>query len=117
VITSPGSAVVVVDSVVVEVVVEVVVDAVVVAAVVVGAATACCLTSASLVFFSGFLKSYLEVVNFLAAVVGYRPAVSFAVVGSFIVLNNSGLCVTERKQLNSCIPYIKKLKNDRSLSC
>ncbi len=80
----------VVVSVVVEVVVEVVVDAVVVAAVVVvGAAAACCLTSASLVFFRGFLKSYLEVVNFLAAVVGYRPAVSFAVVGGFIVLYNS----------------------------
>jgi len=97
VITSPGSAVVVVVSVVVEVVVEVVVDAVVAAAVVVVGAAAACLTSASLVFFSGFLKSYLEVVNFLAAVVGYRPAVSFAVVGGFIVLLGGGIVCDREK--------------------
>ncbi len=94
-ITSPGSAVVVVVSVVVVVEVEVVVDAVV-ATVVVGAAAAC-FTSASLVFFSGFLKSYLEVVNFLAAVVGYRPAVSFAVVGGFIVLLGGGIVCDREK--------------------
>jgi hypothetical protein len=98
---------VVVVSVVVEVVVKVVVDAVVVATVVVGPAAAC-LTSASLVFFRGFLKSYLEVVNFLAAVVGYRPAVSFAVVGGFIVLQGGGLWATERKQLNSFIHQDKE---------
>jgi FtsH-binding integral membrane protein len=98
VITSPGSAVVVVDSVVVVVEVEVVVDAVVVAAVVVvGAAAAACFTSASLVFFRGFLKSYLEVVNFLAAVVGYRPAVNFAVVGGFIVLHSGGILCDREK--------------------
>jgi len=81
------SAVVVVVSVVV-VVVEAVVDSVVVVVVVdvVDVVTTDALTSASLVFLSGFLKSNLEVVSFLAAVVGYRPAIGLTVGVAFVVL-------------------------------